>query len=264
MKAVILAAGYGTRLEKELADLKESSPKKYSILRPIVEGIAKPMINVAGKPIVQHTVENIERTDADKIFIVTNNRYHRQFEEWKDSYNSRIPLKLINDRTNTNDERLGAVYDLLLVLKQEAIEDDTLVIAGDNLLKLDLRDLVGFFNEVQTSIVVAYREKDKDRIKRSACVEFDDNHLVISFEEKPKNPRSDWICPAIYLYSADTIKLIKEMKFDHDKRDFIGNIPMLLYSRIHIHAFAREDKIRFDIGTLEELAQAESYFRGAR
>ncbi|MBU0536068.1 MAG: NTP transferase domain-containing protein [Nanoarchaeota archaeon] len=262
MKAIILAAGYGVRLEQDIEALKKEEPEKYERIKPFIESRSKPMIIIAGKPLVQYSVENLERTGIDQIYIVTNNKYHSQFEEWRNHYHSTIPIKLINDGTSRNEERLGAVNDLLLVLREEDIEDDVLVLAGDNLLKFELKDLIDFFREKQTSVIVVYKEKDNDKIRRSACVQLDENNLVVNFEEKPKEPRSEWICPAIYVYAADTIKLIKEMKFGDDKKDLIGNIPLMLYNKIHIHAFSREEKIRFDLGSISDFEVADNYFRG--
>lgn len=263
MKAIILAAGYGVRLEDELKMLKSENPKKYETVRSFIEGKAKPMIAVAGKPVVQHIVENIERSDADidGIFIVTNNRYFRQFDEWRKGYKGKIRIKFINDGTNTNETRLGAVNDLLLVLNEEEIDDDVLVVAGDNIFRFELSELVDFFNEKHASVITVYKEGDIERIKKCSCVKFDDDSLVVNFEEKPKKPSSEWLCPPVYIYTADTIKLIKEMKFDKDKKDFIGNIPMLLYSKISIYALAKEEKIRFDLGTVDDFEKADIYFR---
>jgi len=263
MKAIILAAGYGVRLERELEDLKQDNSDKYEKVKDFVEGKAKPMIVVAGKPLVQYAVENLEKAGVDQIYIVTNDKYYKQFDEWKSSYESKIPIKLLNDGTNKNEERLGAVNDLLLVLNKEEIDDDILVIAGDNLLKFELKDLIDYFNDVNTSLVVVYNEKDKEKIKKSACVETDEQHLVIGFEEKPSEPKSEWICPAIYVYTNDTIKLIKEIEFGEDKKDLIGNIPLLLYNKIHIHAFTNKDKIRFDLGTIDDFEKADEYFKEA-
>lgn len=261
MKAIILAAGYGMRLENELKVLKESDPEKYSEVRLFLEDKAKPMIIIDGKPVIQYTVENLERAGIKRIFIITNNRYFSQFDEWRNGYKGKSSIKLINDGTNTNETRLGAVHDLLLVLKEEHISDDVIMVAGDNLLKFEINDLIESFNDIQTSMIVVYPEKDPEKIKKSACVEFDENNLVVSFEEKPKKPRSEWICPAIHIYTADTIRLIKEMKFDSSRKDLIGNIPMMLYDKIEIHAFVRKEKIRFDLGTIYDFDSAVEYFR---
>ncbi|MCX6707548.1 MAG: sugar phosphate nucleotidyltransferase [Candidatus Woesearchaeota archaeon] len=260
MEAIILAAGYGMRLDNELKSLKASDPEKHSEIRPFLEGRAKPMIIINGKPVIQYTVENLERAGITRIVIVTNNRYFSQFDEWRDSYKGKSLIKLINDGTNTNESRLGSIHDLLLALKKENISDDVIMVAGDNLFKFEIKDMIESFNDVHTSMIAVYPEKDPERIKKSACVEFDESNLVVNFEEKPKKPRSEWICPAIHIYTADTIRLIKEMKFDDSRKDLIGNIPMMLYDRIDIHAFVRKDKIRFDLGTIHDFDNAVEHF----
>jgi glucose-1-phosphate thymidylyltransferase len=264
MKAIILAAGYGVRLENDLNRLKADNPGRYSDIHQFIEGRAKPMVIVSGKPVVQHIVENLERAGIDKIFIVTNQKYFMQFDEWRNSYSGKASIKLINDRSNTNETRLGAINDLLLVLKNEHISDDVIMVAGDNLFKFEIKDMIESFNDVQTSIIAVYPEKDPEKIKKSACVEFDENNLVVSFEEKPQKPRSEWICPAIHIYNSDTIRLIKEIKFEESRKDLIGNIPMMLYNKIEIHAFVRPDKIRFDLGTIEDFYNAVEYFNGLK
>ncbi|MBD3313732.1 NTP transferase domain-containing protein [Candidatus Woesearchaeota archaeon] len=261
MKAVILAAGYGERLRKGIESLKKEDPERFSDIKDSVEGKAKPMVEIAGKPVVQHIVENIENTSVDEIFIVTNHLYFNQFDEWKRAYDSSIPIRLVDDNTKTNETRLGAVNDLILVLKEKDIDDDVLVIAGDNLLKFDLNDMISFFEKKDATTLMVYPESDLEKIKRSACVSFDEQNLVIGFEEKPSEPKSEWICPAIYIYDHDTIRLIKEMRFDEDKKDLIGNIPLLLYNKIRIYVYPMHEKIRFDLGTIDDLEKANAYFQ---
>ncbi|MCX8147365.1 MAG: sugar phosphate nucleotidyltransferase, partial [Candidatus Woesearchaeota archaeon] len=182
------------------------------------------------------------------------------FDECRNSYKGNAKIRIINDGTNTNEERLGAVNDLLLVLKKEDIDDDLLVVAGDNLFKFEIREMIEFFNEKKANILVAYREEDKEKIKKSACIEIDENSLVVNFEEKPKEPKSSWICPAIYIFTKDTVRLIKEMRIDEKKKDLIGNIPMILYSKIDFYAFKKEKKLRFDLGTINDFDDANEYF----
>ncbi len=260
MKALILAAGYGTRLKQELESLRSENPAGYSRLKDSVEGRPKPLILVAGKPAIDYIMENLERAGIIEAVLVVNNSNFRKFEKWKDNRDGGISIRLVNDRTNSNQERLGAVRDLVLGLEELDVEDDTIVIAGDNLLRIELRELVDFFREKQTSVVAACKELDRERIRKSACLSTDENSLLVSFEEKPSEPSSEWICPAVYLFTADTIRLIKEMRFEHAE-EHLGSLIMRLYSRIHIHALRKEESIRFDMGQAEDIKEADSVFR---
>lgn len=272
MKAIILAAGYGKRLDEDITNLKNGNKERYEEIKHCIEGKSKATVLVAGKPVIEYITENIEGINGAKrieqIYVVTNNKFFRQINEWRDSHKGHegsegsIPIKLINDNTNSNDERLGAVKDLLLALNKEEIDDDILVVAGDNLIKFDLSELVNYFERKKTSVLVVYKESDREKIRKSACVEIDEHNLVVGFEEKPKEPRSEWICPAIYIFSKDTVKLIKEMRFSEDKKDLIGNIPMMLYNKIFFYAFKKDSKIRFDLGTVKDFEEAERYFGG--
>jgi glucose-1-phosphate thymidylyltransferase len=264
VKAIILAAGYGTRLQQELDKLKIDNPEQYRKISDSIEGKAKPLVLIAGKPLIQYTVENIERAGIDQVLVVTNNKYFNDFEEWKKNYSGKSQVKILDDGSSTNDDRLGAIGDLCFVLEREKTVEDSLVIAGDNLLKFELEDLIEFYGQKKTSVVVAYKETDKDKIKKSANIVFDQDQRITWFEEKPKSPRSEWICPAIYIYTSDILTLLKKMKFPASMKDLIGNIPMLFYAKKRFHAFVQEEKIRFDLGTTDDFEKADAYFRNRK
>lgn len=259
MKAVILAAGYGVRLERELQRIKESDIKDYGEIRGNIEGRSKPMVLIAGKPLIEYIVQSIEKIkEIDRIIIITNNKFFSQFEEWSLGYRSTKEIRLINDGTDINEDRLGSVGDLLLALDREAIDEDILVLAGDNLFAFDLNEMVDLFMQKGSDIIVVYPE-EKERIKRSACVELDRNGRVIGFEEKPQSPKTNLACPAAYIYKRSTVKLIKKIRFGPDIRDLLGNIPLALYKSLPIYALKKGTRIRFDLGTIDDFRAAVKY-----
>jgi len=261
MKAIILAAGYGTRLQKGLNELKEKDSKKHEKIKGFIEGKAKPLVIIAGKPMIEYAIENIERAGVGQVFIVTNNKYYDDFEKWKKNYKANIKIKIINDGTKSNDERLGTVGDFKLVLEQEKVGDDALVLSGDNLFTFEMKDFVDFYNEKHRSVAAVYREKDKNRLRKSGNAVLDENKRIVSFEEKPENPPSEWICPALYIYDSKTLKLIKETDFYGDNKDLIGNIIVLFHNKIPFYAFTGEGKLRFDIGSIDDFERADEYMR---
>ncbi|MBW2990324.1 nucleotidyltransferase family protein [Candidatus Woesearchaeota archaeon] len=259
MRAIILAAGYGTRLEKGLNELKINNPEKHTQISPFIKGKAKPLVIIAGKPMIEYTLDNLKRAGIDQVYVVTNEKFFIDFKDWHNGYQGDVNVKIINDNTNSNDKRLGTVGDLKFVLEKEKIEDNTLVLSGDNLFIFEIKDMVEYYNEKQENIALVYKEKDKERIKKSGNAVFDENKQIMLFKEKPENPVSEWICPAIYIYTSETLRLIKETSFQGDKKDLIGNIIVMFHTAIPFYAFTREEKIRFDLGSIDDFEDADRY-----
>lgn len=193
MKAIVLAAGYATRLY------------------PLTKDRPKPLLEVAGKTILDYIVEKMDKVaQIDEVIIVTNDKFTAQFEEWAKSASYTKKLTVINDGTLTNETRLGAIGDIQFVLEQLKIEDDLMVLAGDNLFDFELTDFAAYFDEVGTDCIAAYHEENDDQLKRAGIVELDNDRKVLSFEEKPAKPKSSYCVPAFYLYQKDTLPLFKQ------------------------------------------------------
>jgi glucose-1-phosphate thymidylyltransferase len=278
MKAVILAAGYGMRLEQDLQKMKEKDNGLYLDIRESIEGRAKPMILLAGKPLIEYIINDIQKiAEIDEIIIITNNKFFNQFNNWLVEYKAERPGKsgtendknsrankdiaLIDDGTYLNDDRLGAAGDLIFAINDLDIDDDLLVLAGDNLFKFNLSEIVDFFHKKGTDVTLVYPESS-ERIKRGACVELDKDGKIIYFEEKPEKPRTNLACPAIYIFTKSTIRLIKKLELDFTERDMIGNIPMMLYKKTLFHALKKDNRIRFDLGTVDDFRSAVEYIKG--
>src|SRR5699024_9697870 len=218
MKAIVLAAGYATRLY------------------PLTKNQPKPLLEVSGKSILDYIVEKMERVNViNEIIIVTNDKFTVHFEEWKRSVELeekyRKKLTVINDGTLTNDTRLGAIGDIQFVLDKLDIKDDLMIVAGDNLFDFELSDFVGYFEKAKTDCITAYHEDDDAQLKRAGIVELDESGRVLSFEEKPEEPKSTYCVPAFYLYQKETLPLFKKYLNDGNNPDAPGHfVPYLLKS----------------------------------
>ncbi len=242
MKCIILAAGYATRLY------------------PLTKNKAKPLLEVAGKPILNHIIEKVEKVDAvDEVYIVTNDRFTTSFQNWSTTYSGDKEIIIVNDHTTTNDNRLGAIADIEYVLHQHQIDEDIMVLAGDNLFDFELTDFVHFFKEVNGDSITTHELSDLEEMKRTGIVELNDEGMVISFEEKPEQPRSNLAVPPFYLYKSDTLHLLKKYLLEGNNPDAPGNfIPWLIQ---HKPVFAFEfEGLRYDIGTVESYHKVQELF----
>ena len=242
MKALLLAAGYATRLY------------------PLTKNFPKPLLEVAGKTIMDRILEKIEAVDEiDTVYIVTNHVFSGHFTDWAATADTSKKLKVIDDGTSTNETRLGAVGDIRLVLDKEGIQDDLMVLAGDNLFDFSLPDFVRFFHAAGKDCISCHVIEDRERIKRTGVVDLDGESRVIAFQEKPAEPRSNLGVPPFYIYRRETLPLIAEFLDGGNNGDAPGHfIPWLLNQR-DIKAFRFEGN-RYDIGTLESYEEVKAVF----
>jgi glucose-1-phosphate thymidylyltransferase len=244
IKALILAAGYGTRLYPLTLD------------RP------KPLLPIAGKPILEHILEKIEKLDEiSEILIITNNKFFDNFRNWKRSYSSQKPIKIINDNTDSDNDRLGAIGDIKFAIMKENIEDDTLVIGGDNLFDFNLKELLDFFKEKNSSIAALFDLKDKSlAAEKYGVLEIDENNKIINLEEKPKEPKTSLISTACYIFSKDDLKEIG-ICLKEKKKDNLGEFIAWLSKKKNLYGHTFIGKW-FDIGNKEKLKEADKVWAG--
>ena len=242
MKGLVLAAGYATRLY------------------PLTKNQPKPLLKVAGKSILDYIVEKMEKVEAiDEIIIVTNDKFTSHFEEWAKQSDYKKPLTVINDGTTTNDNRLGAIGDIQFVIEQLNLEDDLMILAGDNLFDFELTDFAEYFYTVDTDIITTYSEEDEAQLKRAGVIEIDEDSKVLSFEEKPEQPKSNFCVPAFYLYSSETLSEFKNYLADGHNPDAPGHFVPYLINKKSVHAFQFEGQ-RYDIGTVESYEKVQQIF----
>jgi len=240
MKCIILAAGYATRLYPLTLD------------RP------KPLLPIAGKPIIEHILEKIEKLEhIDEILIVTNNKFFDNFRNWKREYSSQSPIKILDDKTKEEDDRLGAIGDIQFAIKQEKIDDDLLVVAGDNLFDFNLKELYDFFNEKGKTTVALFDVKEKNiAAGKYGVVEIDNNQRITNLEEKPQNPKTSLISTACYIFSKKDAHQIDICLKDQNKPDNLGDFISWLSNKCEVYGYVFKGRW-FDIGTREQIKEAD-------
>ena len=223
MKALILAAGYGTRL------------------RPLTDRTAKPLLPLADKPLIEHCIEWIAAAGAaDEVVVVSNQRYWDQFQRWRDGYGSPLPVALINDGSTANENRLGAIRDAQLAIERGPIDDDLLVMGGDNIFTFALADFAAFFQAKRTPVIAAHALNDLAKLRRTGVVQLDESGRVVSFEEKPQEPKSNLGAPPLYIYPRDSLHLFAEYLASPANPDAPGHFIAWLHQRQTVHAFVFE------------------------
>lgn len=238
MKCLILAAGYATRLY------------------PLTENFPKPLLEVGGKPILDWLTEDLDATGRiERYFVVTNHKFAPVFERWA----SDRPVTVIDDGTCSNETRLGAVRDIQFAIEQCGIDDDLLVMAGDNLLSFSLKPFIEYFDAKGTTCIMRYYEEDRARLLKSGIVEIDDSDRIISMEEKPAAPRSNWACPPFYIYRRCDLPLVARGIEDGCATDAPGSFIAWLCKQTPVHAWQMSGR-RYDIGTIASYEEVRKIF----
>ncbi|XP_072274923.1 glucose-1-phosphate thymidylyltransferase-like [Pyxicephalus adspersus] len=263
MKVIILAAGYGTRL---LKDLQEANEEQYTKLT----GVPKPLLPIGKFPLISYWVEALQARDETKdIFVVTNDFYYTKFKEWAKNYPS---VKVLNDGTSSNEKRLGAVSCIQLVIERFRIDDHIVVIGGDTLFYEDfhLQDVLEKYETLhegnnQANLVLSYNCKEEET-RKYGILETDENQRITALLEKPSptDTTSRQACPCFYVFSKHTVPLVKD--FLMEKKDApIGekDAPGLFLSWLVIRkpVYCHPISGRFDVGNLESYIKCNEYFK---
>ena len=239
---ILLAAGYSTRLY------------------PLTKNFPKPLLEVGGKPVITNIIEKIEDLkEINKIYVVTNNRYYGHFVEWKTKLNTGLDIEIINDGTLHEEDKLGAIGDINLVLNSRDIDSDVLIIAGDNLFSSSLNPLCNYFKRKNENVIVLDELPTMEQAKRYGVVDLDRDSKIISFIEKPENPKSKLITHVVYLLKKKSINKIKAYLDEGNNPDAPGYFLQWLYKKDPIYGFKVGGKY-FDIGTPETLEKARKEF----
>ncbi len=245
MKSIILAAGYATRL------------------RPLTEHTAKPLLPIAGRPMIDHICDKIDELDeVDQIHVVTNHRFAAGFTAWAAGRAGRAPIIVHDDGTTSNEDRLGAIGDIRFTIEHGRLQgEDLLVVAGDNLFDFSLVDYVRFWRgKPDGSAIALYRCPDRKLIKQYSIVELGDGDRVLSFTEKPADPTTDLVAIATYLYRREHVAMIDRYLAEGNSRDQPGNLVAWLISRVPVFGY-RFEGAWLDIGDQSQLLQADNRAR---
>jgi len=245
MNALILAAGYATRLY------------------PLTLKKAKPLLEVGGKPMIEWLFDNLVSVSGLRtVYVVTNSKFAKDFQNWANGYQDRhngLQIKIINDGSTSDDDKLGAIGDINLVLTREGLtNDDLLVVAGDNLFEQPLTDFVNVAKDSPATVAV-HDVGDLEAMKKYGTVTIDKKGVITNFEEKPKQPKSTLAAVALYYYSRDTLPLFTTYLAAGNNPDQPGLFLQWLYTRKPVGTF--EIKGRWlDIGSKETLENADKIF----
>lgn len=244
MHAVVLAAGYATRL------------------RPLTNRVAKPLLLLAGRPMVDYLVDKIEDVgDVEAVHVVTNSRFAPDFDVWASSRSGRLPVRVHDDGTSSNDDRLGAVGDLRFVIERAGLGgDDLLVAAGDNLFDFSLQDYVRFWRSRGGSAIGVHDVGDLALARQYGVVELDADDRVVSLVEKPERPASTLAAIAAYLFPAEHAALVQQYLDEGNAPDQPGRFVVWLYPRVPVHGYRFEGEW-LDIGDRSQLLEADNRMR---
>jgi glucose-1-phosphate thymidylyltransferase len=235
----MLAAGYATRL------------------RPLTDSIPKQLLPVGGRPMVDWILDKIRETDIDEIHLVTNARFAADFERWA----AGTGVTVHDDGTTSNDDRLGAIGDIRFVWQRAALDDDLLVIAGDNLFDYSLVDYIAFWRSKSgASCVAVYDVGDLELVKKYGVVDVDADGRIVSFVEKPTDPPSTLAATATYIYANEHARLVERYLEDGNPPDQPGNFIAWLYPRAPVYAYAFAGGW-YDVGDAAQLLEADNRLR---
>lgn len=241
MKCMILCAGYGSDLlenEKGIPSTLLQVTKKETILDYIL-----------------HNVEKIE--DIDEVLIATNNRYYQALKSYQENKKYSKTIKVINDTTHNRNECLGAVGDIEYLINDQNIEEDVLIILGDNLFTCDLKPMVEQFKQKKDILVAVQEEKDKRKLVNLGVIEINEEKKIVDFDERSRHPKSNLKSLGIYLFPKEVLPYIRKYLEEGNRTETPGYLLAYLYNRISIFVYLLEG-FWFDINTDEELRQIRS------
>ena len=268
MKNVVIAAGYATRL----GELTRNFPK--------------PLLKIGENTILGRMLDDIDRIpEIDEHIIITNHKFAPIFEKWtevngikplreeilqnsdqklnhfqaepalKENLEVSKPITIVDDGTETNETRLGAVCDLLFAMEQLQVDDDLLVVAADNLLFFSFQEFVDFAKEKQTSCIMCHEQPSIEKLQRTGVVEVDEQMRVLGMEEKPQVPKSHWAVPPFYIYLKKDLELVRHSVENGCGKDAPGNLAHYMVEHTTMHAWPMSGG-RFDIGSLDTYYEA--------
>ena len=242
MKNVVIAAGYATRL----GELTKNFPK--------------PLLQIGRSTILGRMLDDIDAIpEIDEHIVITNHKFAHIFEEWAKEQHYTKPITIVDDGTETNDTRLGAVCDLLFAMEKLGIDDDLLVVAADNILFFSFREFIDFAKQKGTSCIMCHEQPEVEKLQRTGVVVVDEEMKVLNMEEKPAVPKSHWAVPPFYIYRKEDLDLVRHSVENGCGKDAPGNLAHYMVDHTVVHAWPMSAG-RFDIGSLDTYYEAVKKF----
>lgn len=244
MKALILAAGYATRLY------------------PLTKEYPKPLLEVGSRPIIDYIVEKLSALeDINEIIIITNSKFFSKFKTWRKELKSNKRITLIDDLTKSYTDRLGAIGDTQFAINKKRIKDDLLVIGGDNIFEGDLRDFISFVRINNSHPIIGVTNiKNKAGASKYGVLKLDDRKRIIDFQEKPRIPKSSLVAMCLYYFPKAKLNLVKEyLDTKTNKYDATGFYVDWLRKKVAVYGFVFEGRW-YDIGDRKFYREARKRF----
>lgn len=242
MKCLILAAGYATRLY------------------PLTENFPKPLLKVGEKTILDWLIDDIDTLGlVDEYVVISNHKFAHHFDAWAKEKQQKITV--VDDGTESNETRLGAVKDIQFAVDTLGLDDEMLVIAGDNVLDFSLTKFIAYAKEKGTSCIMRYYEASEAKLKKCGVVTIDNSDLVLDMTEKPECPASHWCCPPFYFYTKEDAKLVEQGIAAGCGTDAPGSYVAWLCKQTKVHAMEMPGS-RYDIGNLESYEKVQKEYKG--
>jgi glucose-1-phosphate thymidylyltransferase len=238
MKTIVLAAGYATRLY------------------PLTLNQPKPLLPIGGRPMLDRVLESLAGVGADRTYVVTNAKFAPHFREWAAG---RPDVSVLDDGTTSDGDKLGAIGDIAFVLEQEALDDDLVVVAGDNLFSEDLSGFGEACREQNAPVLALYDVGDLTQMSKYNAIEIDGDGRITHFEEKPEHATSTLTGIALYFYPRHVLPLIAEYIAEGNNPDQPGRLIQWLYPRVAVYTW-RVPGTWYDIGSAETLREADEVF----
>lgn len=242
MKCLILAAGYATRLY------------------PLTENFPKPLLTVKGKPILDWLIDDIDTLGAiDEYVVISNHKFAHHFTAWAEGKSQKITV--VDDGTESNETRLGAVKDIQFAIDTLSLDDDMLIIAGDNLLDFSLTSFIRYAKGKNASSIMRYYEANEQKLLKCGVVTVDENDKILKMTEKSPTPETHWCTPPFYFYTKEDARLVKEGIAAGCGVDAPGSYIAWLCQKTTVYAMEMPGK-RYDIGNLESYRAVEESYEG--
>lgn len=244
MKCLILAAGYATRLY------------------PLTENFPKPLLKVGDKTIIDWLISDLDRIGfISEYIIVSNHKFYELFREWGYETCCQGRVTILDDGTTSNENRLGAVKDMAYAIKEYSIQEDLLVIAGDNLTDFSLKSFVEYFMQKNATCIMRHYEDEVERLRKTGVASVDETDKVLEMQEKPREPKSNWAVPPFYIYHKNDLqKIVQAVNAEKCNTDAPGDFIAWLCKESDVYAYEMPGS-RYDIGSLESYEMVKNVWK---
>lgn len=242
MEVIVLAGGFAKRMW------------------PLTKDKPKHLLQIANKPMLEYVLEKIcEISNVNNVYISTNAKFEDNFTEFIKNYKTDLKLKLIIEPTLSEEKKLGSIGALGFLIQKESINEDTIIIGGDNLFDFKMKDVLNNFKEKDSSVIVVYDINDWKKAELYGIVDLNEDNKISQFLEKPKNPPSTLAATACYILKRMDVQNIISYLNEGNPSDAMGFFIQWLINKTNVYGFVHKG-IWFDIGSIESYNEACKYY----